>query len=94
MVSYEEAVANLKKAYAVLCGGSEHNAGLSAGSAFSCQCAVKDALCFLEEQEPVEPVNVRWLMNIRGGACPRCLNWVQRSYNYCPFCGRKVKWDG
>lgn len=52
-----------------------------------------DALELLKEQEPVEPVNVRWEMNIRGGTCPRCLNWVQRSYNYCPFCGRKVKWD-
>ena len=49
--------------------------------------------CDLKEQEAVEPVNIRWEMNIRGGTCPRCLNWVQRSYNYCPFCGKAVKWD-
>ena len=52
MTSYEETVANLKEAYAILCGGAEHNAGLSAGSAFRCQCAVKDALSLLEESKP------------------------------------------
>ena len=49
LTSYEETVANLKEAYAILCGGSEHNAGLSAGSAFRCQCAVKDALNVLDK---------------------------------------------
>ena len=56
------------------------------------QC-VRDATNLLREHEPVKPVNVRWEMNIRGGTCPKCLNWVQRSYNYCPFCGKAVKWD-
>lgn len=43
--------------------------------------------------KPVRPVNVRWEMGIRGGTCPKCLNWVQRTYRYCPFCGQAVKWD-
>ena len=45
------------------------------------------------EQEAVKLVNVRWEMGIRGGDCPKCLNWVQRSYNYCPFCGKAVRWE-
>lgn len=53
MTSYEETVANLKEAYAILCGGSEHDVGLSAYSAFRCQCAVKDALELLKAQEAV-----------------------------------------
>ena len=56
---------------------------------------VKDRDCdLLKEQEPVKPVNVRWEMGIHGGNCPKCMNWVQRTYNYCPFCGKAVKWDG
>lgn len=53
LTSYEETVANLKEAYAILCGGSEHDVGLSAYSAFRCQCAVKDALELLKEPEIV-----------------------------------------
>lgn len=53
LTSYEETVANLKEAYAILCGGSEHDVGLSAYSAFRCQCAVKDALELLKAQEAV-----------------------------------------
>jgi len=52
-----------------------------------------DALALLKEHDPVKPVNVRWEMGINGGNCPKCMNWVQRSYNYCPFCGKAVKWD-
>ena len=54
---------------------------------------MQDALALLKEQEAVESYNVRWEMGIRGGNCPKCMNWVQRSYNFCPFCGRKVKWN-
>lgn len=53
LTSYEETVANLKEAYAILCGGSEHYVGLSAYSAFRCQCAVKDALELLKAQEAI-----------------------------------------
>jgi len=53
----------------------------------------KDAIALLKYQEPVKPVNVRWEMGINGGNCPKCMNWVQRTYNYCPFCGKAVKWE-
>ena len=55
-------------------------------------CAI-DAIAILKEQEAVEPVNIRWEMGINGGNCPKCMNWVQRTYNYCPFCGKAVKWE-
>lgn len=55
--------------------------------------AIRTIVALLKEQEPVKPVNVRLEMGINGGNCPKCMNWVQRSYNYCPFCGRKVKWN-
>lgn len=53
---------------------------------------LRDALELLKEQEPVKP-NVRWVKGVSGGTCPKCLDWVQRSYNYCPFCGQAVKWN-
>lgn len=99
LTSYEETVANLKEAYAILCGGSEHYVGLSAYSAFRCQCAVKDALELLQEQEAVEP---HWrcstvYMNGTGKIemmCGNCgISIPLGKPNYCPWCGRAVKWD-
>ena len=52
---------------------------------------IDDIIDLLREQEPV-PVNVRREMDISGGTCPKCLNWIQRQYNYCPFCGKAVEW--
>lgn len=54
---------------------------------------IDNAIAMLKEQEAVEPVNIRWEMGINGGNCPKCMNWVQRTYNYCPFCGKAVKWN-
>ena len=93
MVSYEKAVANLKKAYAVLRGGSEHNAGLSAGSAFSCQCAVKDALALLEEMEKPKRES-RAMLPCKCG-CKRREHWLSASSEKpeglkCMKCGFKV----
>lgn len=93
MTSYEETVANLKETYAILCGGSEHDVGLSAYSAFRCQCAVKDALELLKEQAPVKPVNY----SPYGCLCGRCLQPLEGIYDYrpkyCPNCGREVNRD-
>lgn len=46
---------------------------------------VGEAIKLLKEQESANDIN--------GSTCPRCLLWVQRSYNYCPFCGKAMKWD-
>ena len=99
MTSYEETVANLKEAYAILCGGSEHYVGLSAYSAFRCQCAVKDALELLKEQE-TRSVNNGDDTYVCG-ECGETVGWEELSvggiyktrYKYCPECGRAVKWE-
>ncbi len=57
------------------------------------QEACRMGMAALEKQTPVK-LDVCWEMGLPGGTCPKCLNWVQRSYNYCPFCGQAVKWDG
>ena len=54
---------------------------------------LKDVLELLKEKEPVKPVNVRWEIGINGGNCPKCMNRIQRTYNYCPFCGKEMKWE-
>ena len=46
---------------------------------------VGEAIKLLKEQQPVNDTH--------GSTCPRCLLWVQRSYSYCPFCGKAMKWD-
>ena len=53
----------------------------------------EEIFTLLNEQEPVKPVNVRWVLGTKVGNCPKCMNWVQSSYNYCPFCGKQVKWE-
>ena len=47
-----------------------------------------DALALLKEQEAVEPVKTQmaWFC----GACQKRLN---RTWKFCGFCGREVKWD-
>ena len=91
MTSYEETVANLKEAYAILCGGSEHNAGLSAGSAFRCQCAVKDALSLLEESKPKKRESFAMLPCKCGGT--RREHWYGADCEslVCKRCGFTVK---
>lgn len=89
LTSYEETVANLKEAYAILCGGAENNVGLSACSALRCQCAVKDALNHIEANEAL-PVCV---YQDRINKCA-CGNEVIRYWHpyYCGFCGRELIW--
>lgn len=103
MTSYEETVANLKEAYAILCGGAENNVGLSAYSAFRCQCAVKDALSFMEEQQPMEPEHREVWLGSNGAfnyeyICGSCGCGIMKNNRwqtkFCPQCGRQVKWDG
>lgn len=54
---------------------------------------LQNAITLLKEQEPVKPANIRWEAGINGGNCPKCMNWIQRFYNYCPFCGKGMEWE-
>ena len=61
---------------------------------------VYDALELLKEQEPMEPLaeysvhtGSKWAI------CGKCHEPLAKASdkempNYCPFCGRAVKWDG
>ena len=60
---------------------------------------MEDALTLLREQEPVKPYAVysehtgaKWLVC---GACDEPMNNVRDEIwsNYCPNCGRAVKWE-
>ena len=57
--------------------------------------AMRDALELLKEQEPV-PSGKR----IKAGdvvlcfyECGHCKNAIRKPWEYCPFCGKAVKWD-
>lgn len=59
-----------------------------------------DTLAMLREQEPVKPKEIR--LNFGDGSNPFLFGWECgscggrfpfSSYNYCPKCGRAVKWD-
>ena len=56
--------------------------------------AIEDAITLLQEQEPVTPELrmskwgfKQWLI------CGACGNTITSKVNYCPYCGRKVKWN-
>lgn len=47
-----------------------------------------DALELLKEQESVKPIRLEnWWK------CPSCSGNIVANMNYCPGCGRKVKWN-
>lgn len=53
-----------------------------------------DALALLREQEPVEPTK-QHIENPKLDLwyCGKCGNWIAKSFDYCPWCGKAVKWD-
>lgn len=52
----------------------------------------KDVLKLLKEQEPVKPRYEDTFAD-RLTRCGNCNAIIYRCYEYCPGCGRKVKWD-
>jgi hypothetical protein len=50
----------------------------------------RDALELLKEQEPIEPIH-----NLGITRCGNCNCEIDKyeGIKYCPFCGRKVKWN-
>lgn len=55
--------------------------------------AVKAWEVLLREQKPVKPL---WALGrTRTASCGACKSWLSdHSWEYCPRCGRKVKWNG
>lgn len=58
---------------------------------------LNDALALLQEQEAVKPVVHITNANLTNGAnfaCGKCgSSFLHKAVNFCPYCGRKVKWD-
>ena len=64
------------------------------------ECAIYDAISLLKAQEPVKPV-----VDIDTWKCGNCAHTLEHQqllgdnvlfheqYNFCPECGRKVKWE-
>ena len=50
------------------------------------------ALQELKEQEPVKPIRLENLYKC-WYKCPSCSGNIVSNMEYCPRCGRKVKWD-
>lgn len=53
----------------------------------------KEMIAALKEREPVKPIE-----HLRGTCwkfyeCECNKPLYERSFNYCPYCGRAVKWD-
>ena len=58
-----------------------------------CQMYFDEAIYLLKEQETVEPIDLGLSADFITWGCPICERWLEHDYKYCPYCGRKVKWD-
>lgn len=65
-----------------------------------CCKIAEDALALLKEQEAVEPIEIideKYPVGdhnrYKGYRCGKCQEIIPWDANYCPYCGRKVKWD-
>lgn len=50
-----------------------------------------DSLALLKEQEPVKVV--RRIEETEWNVCSNCGGHIISKWKWCPYCGRKVKWD-
>lgn len=68
-----------------------------AGKLYECAKGCADAIVLLKAQEPVEPVIHCKNADLSNGAefaCSGCGgSFLHKAVNYCPWCGRTVKWD-
>ena len=55
------------------------------------QAAIDEALKALEKQVPAEPIFDK-VGAYSYAHCPECNQPVFMFYQYCPYCGRKLKW--
>ena len=55
--------------------------------------SVNMAIALLKEQEPVRPTNTLDGNGHMWRDCGKCGGILPKNAQYCPTCGRKVKWD-
>ena len=101
MVSYEEAVRNLERAYTILSRVDHSGNEMTGHQVFVCRCAIADALAILREPETPVQTKVGSEFTIRNAGkwildrphkfrCSSCgANWglAAGSMHYCPTCG-------
>ena len=60
-----------------------------------CPSAVaRDAIELLKEQEPTRVESVYYGTDMfKRYRCPTCKAFFDHKHNYCPNCGKKVKWE-
>ncbi len=56
----------------------------------TCKLLMRDALTLLRERDAVKP---NYSPYYQEWFCGNCGETIQRAYNFCNYCGRKVKWD-
>lgn len=62
-------------------------------SSFRVKQAIEHYL--LREQEAVKPTKQHIEKpKVDIWYCGECGNWIGKTFAYCPWCGKKVKWDG
>ena len=55
---------------------------------------IDDALALLKEQEPVEPIDIGYGINVPYPyRCGKCKIHIRKGQNYCDMCGQAVKWE-
>lgn len=52
---------------------------------------IRKAIALLKDQEPVEPKPDT--LSQGGWDCGKCGKWISRFHDYCPYCGREIKWN-
>lgn len=105
MSDREKVIKGLESAQVMLAKAVDRGGEMAVMSAFNCLNNVTRAIALLKEQEPVEPVPEHPVV-INTLACGVCHAQVARwdtvrgkrvyllKANFCPECGRAVKWDG
>lgn len=103
MTNREKIIEGLEKTKIVLTQAVDRGGEMSVIWAFHCLNHVTDALALLKEQEPVKPC-----VAVDTWICPKCGHTLESQhliddkdspcvlvhdrYNFCPNCGRAVKW--
>lgn len=65
-----------------------------------CDIVLRDAIALLKDQEPrvltleQEPIKVeRHMEETEWNVCGNCGSHVIHKWAYCPYCGKRLKWD-